>query len=175
MKYIFSIIFLTSVFSSSANSKTITINKWTDVTNEMLPEAKPVKSECKKLEFAEESASSYKPEFPGKALKRTIQGYSILEFTIDSSGKTLLTQSILSTDKIFEKQAISSLENLKFVSPINWESTCADQVYRIGYAFKLLSSCTGKEFQKPTISICTMGMIQYYKDGKWEVPNVYEK
>ncbi len=177
MKYIMSVIFLNFIFSYSvsAENETITINSWVDVTNEMIPETKPVKSECRKLEFTEKSKNSYKPEFPSKAMKKKIQGYSILEFKIDLSGRTLLTKSIVSTDKIFEKQAINSLNNLKFVVPNDWGVTCADQIYRIGYAFRILKGCTGNEFQKPIINICTVGMIGYIKNGKVIVPNIKEE
>lgn len=177
MKYILIFVFLSSVFTASANAgnKTITVNKWIDVANEKLPESIPVKSECRKIEFTEETKKSYTPEFPSKALRKKIQGYSILEFTIDPSGKALLEKRIISTDSIFEKQALSSLNNLKFITPSNWTSTCIDQVYRIGYAFKISSECTGKEFQKPTINICTMGMIGYFKNGRFISPNILEK
>jgi|GEM_PF-683909 len=177
MKHVFIVIILSFIFSGPANAenKTITINKWVDVSSEILPESKPIKSECSKIEFTEESKNSYKPEFPSKALQKKIQGYSILEFTIDASGKTLLTETILSNDKTFENQAIRYLKKLKFVTPSNWSSTCEGQVYRIGYAFRILSDCNGKEFQKPIINICTVGMIAYQEHGRWVFPNIKEE
>jgi len=167
-KYISYLFLLSCSFSitSNASNQTITVNAWKDVTTEMVSESPKIKSVCGKIEFSDKSKKTYKPEFPEKGFRKNIQGYSVFEFTISSEGKTQIIGNILKSDDIFEKQGLNYLKKLEFIVPNDWSSTCGDQIYRVGYAFRILTECTGTEFPKPVIGICSVGMMADLRTGK---------
>ncbi len=155
---------IAALFSSSTYAAVVMrpvgpIAPWVDVPITVLSESEKLKSECKKLEFTPKSIKKYIPEFPFNGAKNKSQGWAVLDFKINTDGKTTIVKTVDQSHSIFQKQAIKALKKLSFIVPDNWNATCVEQVYRIGYAFRLMSECSGNEFPKPIIGVCTVGLM----------------
>jgi hypothetical protein len=158
MKFEIFILLVLILFSNSSYSA-IRIKPWVAVPSTVLSESSKIIPECKKLEFTPKSIEEYVPEFPANAFPKQIQGWAVFDFKIDTAGHTVIEKVVGKSNSIFEKQALKALKKLDFVVPNNWGATCENQVYRIGYAFRLMSECTGNEFPKPIIGVCTVGTM----------------
>lgn len=146
----------------AASSKS-TFPSWENVPDTIKSEMPTIESECKKLEFTPISVKTYVPDFPAAAFPKKLQGWAVFDFKINASGNTIIVGAVDQSDLIFKKQAAKALKKLSFTVSANWESTCASQVYRIGYAFRLMSECVGNEFPKPIIGVCTVGVMVEYR------------
>jgi len=123
--------------------------------------AELIKSECRNLALDPNVKQEVRPAVPTKDIISGNIGYVVYDFRLDNSGHVKNIELVTPTSKkSFIINSQKTLENLKFSLPAEWESNCALQKYRIGYAFRIMTECTYHEFPAPIINVCSEGIIQ---------------
>jgi hypothetical protein len=136
---------------------------WTEYDESRVALPEPLKSGCGALSLDPNSAKTYKPNFPVDGFKAKTSGFAVFDFLIDENGKPKDIINVAVSDKAsnaFRNESQKALRRLKFTLTDEWASSCANQRYRIGYAFRLMTDCSYKEFPKPTINVCVTGVME---------------
>lgn len=124
-----------------------------------LAQAQPIKPECRHLSIDQTSNKETKFDIPTEAFRERKVVYAVYDFQIDKEGNVIDVElASPQAKKYFVRNSKKALNNLKFTVDTEWLNNCLEQKYRIGYAFRIMSSCTYKEFPAPIINMCANGV-----------------
>ena len=122
-----------------------------------------IQAGCNTLSMNENSFKTYKPFFPTDGFIAKTSGYAVFDFQLDENGSPKNIEIVAVSKKAktsFKKASLKKLKDIKFDLSEDWLKSCKEQTYRIGYAYRLMSPCTNKEFPKPIINVCVVGEMQ---------------